>query len=67
MNTRTILIDGMSCNHCVMSVRKSLALVDGLRVEDVTIGSATVEYDESLTDDARIEDAIRAAGFQPRK
>jgi copper chaperone len=66
MKHQTILIDGMSCNHCVMSVRKNLAQVDGLTVDDVTIGSATVEYDEAQVDEALIREAIRNAGFTPK-
>ncbi|MBI4536241.1 MAG: cation transporter, partial [Ignavibacteriae bacterium] len=39
-------IEGMTCNHCVMSVRRELSKVPGVKVGDVQIGSARVEYAE---------------------
>ncbi|MGH7713396.1 MAG: heavy-metal-associated domain-containing protein, partial [Gemmatimonadaceae bacterium] len=35
-------IDGMSCGHCVASVRTALATVPGVQVADVSIGQARV-------------------------
>ena len=63
MNTETLHIDGMTCNHCVMAVRRQLAQVDGLEVEDVRIGSAIVRYEEGQFDPALLDDAVAKAGF----
>jgi len=38
-------IEGMSCNHCVMAVKKSLSKINLIKFE-VAIGSAKVEFDE---------------------
>jgi len=46
MTTMEIKIEGMSCGHCVMAVKKELSKV-GLDSFDVQIGSAVVNYDES--------------------
>ncbi|MBE0645773.1 MAG: heavy-metal-associated domain-containing protein [Bacteroidetes bacterium] len=63
MTTQTIRIEGMTCNHCVMSVRRQLAGIDHLEVEDVQIGSAIVSYDEDKVETEDIDSAVKTAGF----
>jgi copper chaperone CopZ len=43
MQTLALSIQGMTCNHCVASVREALAAVPGVVVRDVRIGAATVD------------------------
>jgi copper chaperone len=56
-------ITGMSCNHCVGAVTKALQSVNGVVVEQVAIGKATVSYDPSATSPAQISLAIEDEGF----
>ena len=56
-------IDGMSCNHCVMSVEKHLLKLN-LNEFKVKIGSAKVEYDETKIDEKEIIKAIEEAGYK---
>jgi len=63
MDTRTIEIRGMNCDHCVASVRKGLAGLPDVIVREVRIGAATVSFDPAKTSPARIEAAIEEAGF----
>jgi copper chaperone CopZ len=65
MQQFTTAITGMSCGHCVNHVRKELEKVPGAKVEAVTIGSATVSFDESTTSTAAILQAVRNAGYEP--
>lgn len=58
-----LTINGMTCNHCVMAVRKALAQIEGLDVEDVQIGKAAVSYDDDHVTSSQIEDAIAQAGY----
>jgi copper chaperone len=60
-----ILIEGMSCQHCVMSVQKALAGIPGVEVRSVRVGSAVVAYDESSTPLHVITAAIQDVGFVP--
>ena len=60
---KIIMIDGMSCNHCVMSVEKNLSKLDLNKVK-VEIGSAEVEFDESKISENEIIIAIEEAGYQ---
>jgi copper chaperone len=61
----TILkIEGMSCQHCVMSVKKVVDGIDGVTSSDVSVGSAKVEYDESKIKRDLIAQAVQSAGYK---
>jgi copper chaperone len=62
----TLKIDGMSCQHCVMSVKKAVDGIDGVNFSDVSIGSARVEYDETKTKSEDIPGAVQNAGYKIR-
>lgn len=63
MDHLTLTITGMTCNHCVMAVRKALAVLPGVTVTDVRPGSAALVYDSSLTTRAAIDAAVAEAGY----
>ena len=63
MDRITINISGMSCGHCVGAVKKALESVDGVDVEQVGVGTATVSYDPTATSPARIAEAIEDEGY----
>ena len=63
MTTQEFKIDGMSCNHCVMAVRKGLTRLDNVKVNDVQIGSAKVDFDEKKITSNEIVKAIQEAGY----
>jgi copper chaperone len=66
MERVTVSIAGMSCGHCVHTVTKALKSLDGVTVEKVSIGSATVSYDPSVTTVEQITRAVDEAGYQAR-
>jgi len=57
-----IKIDGMSCQHCVMAVKKEIQKLD-VKNLDVKIGEASVEFDESKVSEEKINKAIEEAGY----
>lgn len=63
MERLNLTIEGMSCDHCVRAVRGRLERTDGVKVDDVKIGSAVVEYDPGKTNVDEIEDAIADEGY----
>jgi copper chaperone len=63
MKNEELKITGMTCGHCVMSVRKELAKLPGVEVRDVRIGSALIAYDEAKVSDAQLKGAVEEAGF----
>ncbi|MBN2254628.1 MAG: heavy-metal-associated domain-containing protein [Deltaproteobacteria bacterium] len=62
---KTIKINGMSCQHCVMAVKKALSGIDG--IENVTVdlatGTATFEGKGSV-DRETIRHHIEEAGYE---
>ncbi len=63
MKNEELKISGMTCNHCVMSVKKELSKLHGVEVRDVRIGYALVAYDESKVSGELLRNAVEEAGF----
>jgi len=60
---KTIKINGMSCQHCVMAVKKELLKLE-LKNLEVKIGEAIVEFDEEIVSIENVIDSIVEAGFE---
>lgn len=65
MKTKEFKIDGMTCGHCIMAVKKELSKLN-LESAEVEIGSAKVKFDETKTTSNAIENAILEAGYKVR-
>jgi copper chaperone CopZ len=63
MERVNLTIEGMSCEHCLRAVRGRLERTAGVRIEDVAIGSATIEYDPARATLDDIEEAIADEGY----
>lgn len=64
MERINLQINGMTCGHCVASVKRALAQVGGASVESVNVGSAQVAYDPAATSPAGLGEAVRDAGYE---
>lgn len=60
---KSFKINGMSCQHCVMAVKKELQKLN-LKNLEVKIGEAVIEFDEDLTSVENVIDAITEAGYE---
>jgi copper chaperone len=60
-------IEGMSCQHCVMRVRKAVDDLPGVSHSEVNVGMARVEYDESKVQASDLEKAVEKAGYKVAK
>jgi len=63
MDRIKLKIDGMSCGHCVRTVDKALKGMNGVQVEQVAVGSATVSYDPAATSTDEIARVIADEGY----
>jgi copper chaperone CopZ len=63
MMKREFKIEGMSCNHCVMAVQKTLSKMNLINFE-VIIGSVKVEFDENIITEREIIKAIEETGYE---
>jgi copper chaperone len=58
-------VKGMSCQHCVMSVKKALAQLEGIQNVEIDLQKGEVRFDNTKTvAPSRIEKAIEEAGYQ---
>ena len=57
-------INGMTCQHCVMAVKKAVDSVSGVSSSEVEVGSAKISYEENSTDRRAITAAIQNAGYK---
>lgn len=64
MKTVELKIEGMTCGHCVMSVKKELGKVAGLTVQNVELGRALVRYDEATVTADQLARIIEEAGYK---
>jgi len=58
-----LMIEGMSCGHCVTALKKALGKIEGIRVVNVEIGMAVIETDKIAILRPEIEKAVSEAGF----
>jgi copper chaperone len=64
MKTHELTIQGMSCGHCVMHVKQALSKLNGLNIQNVEIGKAIVEFDETVVSKQQIAKTIEEAGYK---
>jgi copper ion binding protein len=64
MKEITINIEGMSCQHCVMRVKKAIEGLAGISGLSVEVGRAKVTFDESKIQQTDIENAVVKAGYK---
>ncbi|MEJ2684030.1 MAG: copper ion binding protein [Candidatus Sulfobium sp.] len=64
MSDATIQVDGMSCQHCVMRVKKAVESLSGVGDLSVEVGQVKVSFDESKVQKKDIEEAIVKAGYK---
>lgn len=64
MNKKIIIIEGMQCNHCKMSVEKALNSVDGVTSVEVNLEEkkAIIETNANI-DENKIREVIEEEGF----
>ena len=64
MKTQELTIEGMSCGHCIMAVKHQLGKLPNVKVEDVQIGKAKVQVDESKVTTEQLSKAVGDAGYK---
>jgi copper chaperone CopZ len=65
-NTLNLTIEGMHCGACVRRVTSALQSVEGVTVNSVEVGSATVAFDAAKTSAHAITAALDRNGFPAR-
>ncbi|CCU78110.1 hypothetical protein HSACCH_00410 [Halanaerobium saccharolyticum subsp. saccharolyticum DSM 6643] len=62
---KTIIIEGMSCEHCEMHTKKELEKIDDIisAEADADQGQAVVEMEKEVAD-AKLKAAVEEAGYE---
>ncbi len=64
MSEVTLRIEGMSCQHCVMRVKKAVGLLPGVSDSQVEIGTAIITYDDLRIRKEDLKKAVEEAGYR---
>lgn len=64
MTTKTYIVSGMTCGHCVSAVTSELTKLDGVTEVKVDLDSGNVDVSsETQLDDNAVRAAVEEAGF----
>jgi copper chaperone len=62
--TRDYTVQGMTCSHCVLSVREELSEVPGVSAVDVDLTSGRMTVTGQDIDDNAVHAAVAYAGYE---
>jgi copper chaperone len=60
---RTYTVEGMTCGHCVASVREEVGELEGVEAVDVDLATGRVTVTGDV-DDAAVRAAVDEAGYE---
>lgn len=64
VSTSTVIVTGMTCNHCVASVSEEIGAIPGVTSVDVDLATGKVVIDSTTDLDPRaVTDAVEEAGY----
>jgi copper chaperone len=64
IQTRDYTVQGMTCDHCVLSVREEVSEVPGVAAVDVDLSSGRLTVAGDDIDDDAIRAAVTEAGYE---
>ena len=65
VESRSIVVTGMSCEHCANAVRAEVGQLSGVTEVDVDVAAGRVRITaEQLPGDAALREAIEEAGYE---
>ena len=62
--TRDYTVQGMTCSHCVLSVREEVSEVPGVRAVDVDLAPGNKTVTGPGIDDDAVRAAVAEAGYE---
>jgi copper chaperone len=64
MTEKSYTVVGMTCDHCVMSVREEVAETEGVDTIDVDLATGRLRVRGENVSDAAVRDAVADAGYE---
>lgn len=67
MTQETIKVEGMSCMHCQLKVKKAVEAVEGVQRADVNLQTkqVVIDYEEGKVNLEKVKAAIKESGYEP--
>jgi copper ion binding protein len=62
--TREYTVQGMTCSHCVLSVREEVSEVRGVSAVDVDLASGRMTVSGQDVNDDAVREAVVEAGYE---
>ena len=62
-HTRTYTVDGLTCTHCVLSVREEVSEIPGVSAVDVDLASGRMTVAGTHVADHAVQAAVADAGY----
>jgi copper chaperone len=62
--TRTYTVTGMTCAHCVASVREEVAALPGVAAVDADLAGGRLAVTAAQIDDEAVRAAVAEAGYE---
>jgi copper chaperone len=64
MKKSILNVEGMSCNHCVMAIKKTVGAIQGVESVDVNLdgGTVSVQHGDGVNME-QLKEAIQGAGY----
>jgi len=66
-NSNLLYVEGMTCNHCVDSVKKSLSKINGIENIDINLSDGKLTYNSSSDIGENVVGAILSLGYKVKK
>jgi copper chaperone len=64
MSNVTIVVNGMSCGHCVASVEKAVSALGAIGKVDLQSKTVAIQFDETQLQLTQIKEAIEDQGYE---
>jgi copper chaperone len=64
MTEKNYTVVGMTCDHCVLSVREEVSELDGVDAVDVDLASGRLQVRGEHVSDAAVREAVADAGYE---
>jgi len=63
MTTMKLQVEGMSCQHCVRAIEKTVQQLGGSAAVELAAGTVDVTFDESSVTLQQVKEAIEEQGY----
>ena len=64
LETRAFAVEGMTCAHCVLSVREEVSEVPGVSAVDVDLAGGRMTVSGEQVDEDAVRAAVAEAGYE---